>query len=258
MDKKTASLKKPRRYAEDSSRINKLAVTWIVILVIVIILSPLLVKYYIQMISFFEIPESSETIAIIISPFVGLLSALLVYFSFRSQQKTSQFLFERGQYYSNLEFIYYRLEELHEFNKNEYTAECIKNINKIFKDLKNKPDSKGSIPKEKEIAKTHGGLTFHSLLHVQKYISLYKVVINQLIGNSSFFENNTIQKEYIILSLKYSYNTVIGVNLKNSRLESYEELFNKNTVAKGNALMDILKDIKVIKDFINKNSQKTN
>jgi len=200
---------------KELKRIDSL--TWILtpIFIGLIILSPYIFTRYLDLNYLVEKPNIGSNIGGITAPLIGIISAVLVYFSFRAQIKANKIQIdaiiserEKNRMNEDLQFIYYRLTEIQSFN-NESFKEKIKSLERSINEFNNelKQSNKGA---DKINSKT---ISFfnernYDFVNLIRYLNLYSVIKTKLSDIRGMIDKT--QKDYILSVLRYEYLSISG------------------------------------------------
>jgi hypothetical protein len=197
--------------------LDKYAIITIIIFIIVILVSPYIFTRNWTNINFTDTGNIGSTIGGITAPFIGVLSALLVFLSFRAQINANRYQIQsieterrKRELDNEITFLYHRLEEIKENGLKQQSKDSLRDINGLLSEMirtenyspKKEHDENELINLKTKIQKLESD-KMNQLLIVSRQISLYIIVSNKL--DEIREEISKTQYEYIESSLRFEY-----------------------------------------------------
>ena len=197
--------------------LDKYAIIIILLFIIVIGLAPYIFTRNWTNIDFTDTGNIGSTIGGITAPFIGVLSALLVFLSFRAQINANRYQIQsieierrKRELDNEITFLYHRLEEIKENGLKQQLKDSLRDINGLLSEMirienystKKERDENEGINLKTKIQKLESDKMNQSLI-VSRQISLYIIVSNKL--DEIRKEISITQYEYIESSLRFEY-----------------------------------------------------
>lgn len=199
--------------------IDKISKIGIPIFLLLIIVTPYIFTREFGLFDLSKNGNIGSNIGGITAPFIGVLSALLIYISFKAQVKANRIQIEaivsqieKNKKDEDLKFIYFRLTELQSLNSDEF-KKCLLSLNVILSNIDQlltygKKDSDydkriHSIIEERKV----------DLISVNRYLNIISIIEKKI--NEINNDIDPIQKDYIFSVLQFEYYSMSDLYFKN-------------------------------------------
>jgi hypothetical protein len=231
--------------------ISQMSIIGLLFFICLIIVSPYIIGIYSKVFDNNLFGGSGPTLALIISPFIGLLSAFIIYLSFISQKKSSELQFKINKYESDLTFIYYRLSEIQDYNQNQkyekslFSTDIIENL---YSQIKGQNDKEFNL----KIIQKYEDQHIVDLTLLIKYLNIFLIIEKKI--DEIHNQVDKIQLDYIRSSIIYEYSSISRLFTKTSYLLDLKEIFDSGIPCyslfsqmylKSKALVDFIEKIKM-------------
>lgn len=242
--------------------LDKYAIIIIILFIIVIGLSPYIFTQSWTNINFTDTGNIGSTIGGITAPFIGVLSALLVFLSFRAQINANRYQIQsielerkNRELDNEITFLYHRLEEIKSYDLNQQLSESLSSINGMFSDMNS---LQKDLISEGNDDKTMNDLKIKTqklesdkikpLLVLSRQISLYIIVTDKLDEIKASI--NSTQFEYIESSLRFEYLNGISNRFKFFNI-SLNRLDNNSLISENSLLFGLRTNLVKIEKRLN-------